>query len=124
MSQPALIAHDSSAARTPAGCSTAELERAQVPEPPRPLRFAGPALSASAAQSADPLLALHDVRIPGRFVLNGPEVSATDHPLVTGGNGAGKSTLPAVLAGRLTADLPASRWPSNGPRRSRWAPWA
>lgn len=81
-----------------------ELERAQVAEPPRPLRFAGPALSTSAAESADPLVALHDVRVPGRLALDGLEVSTTDRLLVTGGNGAGKSTLLAVLAGRLPAE--------------------
>lgn len=81
-----------------------ELERAQVAEPPRPLRFAGPALSTSATESTDPLVALHDVRVPGRLVLGGLEVSATDRLLVTGGNGAGKSTLLALLAGRLTAE--------------------
>lgn len=81
-----------------------ELERAQVAEPPRPLRFAGPALSTSAAESADPLVALHDVRVPGRLALDGLEVSTTDRLLVTGGNGAGKSTLLAVLAGCLPAE--------------------
>ncbi|MFI6951633.1 ABC-F family ATP-binding cassette domain-containing protein [Streptomyces sp. NPDC050422] len=81
-----------------------ELERAQVAEPPRPLRFAAPALSASATEGQDPLVALHGVRVPGRLVLDDLEVAATDRLLVTGGNGAGKSTLLAVLAGRLTAE--------------------
>ncbi|MER6120660.1 ABC-F family ATP-binding cassette domain-containing protein [Streptomyces sp. NPDC001743] len=82
-----------------------ELERSRVGEPPRPLRFAGPALSASSAEGKDdPLVTLHDVRVPGRLALDGLEVSATDRLLVTGGNGAGKSTLLAVLAGSLAAE--------------------
>ncbi|MEU1439394.1 ABC-F family ATP-binding cassette domain-containing protein [Streptomyces sp. NPDC005786] len=81
-----------------------ELEQAQVAEPPRPLRFAAPALSEPGGASTDPLLALHDVRVPGRLALEGLEISATDRLLITGGNGAGKSTLLAVLAGRLTAE--------------------
>ncbi|THA76075.1 ABC-F family ATP-binding cassette domain-containing protein [Streptomyces sp. A0642] len=82
-----------------------ELERSRVGEPPRPLRFAGPVLSASSAEGKDdPLVTLHDVRVPGRLALDGLEVSATDRLLVTGGNGAGKSTLLAVLAGSLAAE--------------------
>ncbi|GHB10979.1 ABC transporter ATP-binding protein [Streptomyces tendae] len=90
-----------------------ELERTQIDEPPRPLRFTGAALAveATAAQGAtsaadqdDPLVSLRGVRVPGRLTLDGAEVSATDRLLVTGGNGAGKSTLLAVLAGHLTAE--------------------
>ncbi|MFI2608905.1 ABC-F family ATP-binding cassette domain-containing protein [Kitasatospora sp. NPDC018619] len=95
----------------------AELERAQVAEPPRPLRFAVDALVAAApsapsagADSApraegapQPLVSLRDVRVPGRLALDRLEVAETDRLLVTGGNGTGKSTLLAVLAGRLAA---------------------
>ncbi|MFE7527734.1 ABC-F family ATP-binding cassette domain-containing protein [Kitasatospora sp. NPDC057542] len=116
----------------------AELERAQAPEPPRPLRFAVAALAADAgalgteaeavasavgavasdvgavasgtvALAADagedrrPLVALRDVRVPGRLALDALEVPAADRLLVTGGNGTGKSTLLAVLAGHLAA---------------------
>ncbi|WP_399896050.1 ABC-F family ATP-binding cassette domain-containing protein [Streptomyces sp. BBFR51] len=92
-----------------------ELERAQVGEPPRPLRFAGTVLSAEAEAEAvegtggaegrdDPLVSLRGVRVPGRLALDGVEVSPTDRLLVTGGNGAGKSTLLAVLAGHLTVE--------------------
>ncbi|MGW5606445.1 ABC-F family ATP-binding cassette domain-containing protein [Streptomyces sp. NPDC003753] len=80
-----------------------ELERAQVAEPPRPLRFAAGDLAARAEDGPQPLVSLHNVRVPGRLALDGLEVSATDRLLVTGGNGAGKSTLLAVLAGRLPA---------------------
>ncbi|MFD0021614.1 ABC-F family ATP-binding cassette domain-containing protein [Streptomyces sp. NPDC058382] len=83
------------------------LERSRVEEPPQPLRFAGPTLSAPSAlseQGQDPLVSLHDVRVPGRLVLDGVEVAATDRLLVTGDNGAGKSTLLAVLAGHLAAE--------------------
>ncbi|MCX5145003.1 ABC-F family ATP-binding cassette domain-containing protein [Streptomyces sp. NBC_00338] len=80
-----------------------ELERTRVGEPPRPLRFAGPALSAPAEESRDPLVALHGVGVPGRLAPVEVEVSATDRLLVTGGNGTGKSTLLAVLAGHLAA---------------------
>ncbi|MFF4088994.1 ABC-F family ATP-binding cassette domain-containing protein [Streptomyces nigra] len=79
----------------------AELERVQVPEPPRPLRFAAGDLAARSEEGPLPLIAVRDVRVPGRLKLDGLEVAATDRLLVTGGNGAGKSTLLAVLAGRL-----------------------
>ncbi len=81
-----------------------ELERAQVPEPPRPLRFASGDLAARAEEGPQPLVALRDVRIPGRLALDGLEIAATDRVLVTGGNGAGKSTLLGVLAGHLQAE--------------------
>ncbi|WP_217168192.1 ABC-F family ATP-binding cassette domain-containing protein [Streptomyces sp. AC512_CC834] len=80
-----------------------ELERARVGEPPRPLRFAGPALTAPAAPDDGPLVALRDTRVPGRLSLDRLTVPATDRLLVTGGNGTGKSTLLAVLAGHLAA---------------------
>ncbi|MEU7361685.1 MULTISPECIES: ABC-F family ATP-binding cassette domain-containing protein [Streptomyces] len=81
-----------------------ELERTQVAEPPRPLRFAAGELAARAEEGPQPLVALRDVRVPGRLALDALEVQATDRLLVTGGNGAGKSTLLAVLAGRLPAE--------------------
>ncbi|MGW5677407.1 ABC-F family ATP-binding cassette domain-containing protein [Streptomyces sp. NPDC003860] len=86
-----------------------ELLRTQVDEPPEPLRLRRTELAAEAAPDpatgADrPLVALHDVRVPGRLAVEHLEVSATERLLVTGGNGAGKSTLLAVLAGRLAAD--------------------
>ncbi|MFC9624463.1 ABC-F family ATP-binding cassette domain-containing protein [Streptomyces sp. NPDC056930] len=80
-----------------------ELERAQVAEPPRPLRFTAGELAARAEEDSRPLVSLGDVRVPGRLTLDGLELSATDRLLVTGGNGAGKSTLLAVLAGDLPA---------------------
>ncbi|MFF8908881.1 ABC-F family ATP-binding cassette domain-containing protein [Streptomyces olivaceoviridis] len=81
-----------------------ELERTQVAEPPRPLRFAAGELAARTEEGPQPLVALRDVRVPGRLALDALEVQATDRLLVTGGNGAGKSTLLAVLAGRLPAE--------------------
>ncbi|MBO1414755.1 ABC-F family ATP-binding cassette domain-containing protein [Streptomyces sp. FH025] len=81
-----------------------ELERTQLPEPPRPLRFAAGALAAHAEEGPRPLVSLRDVRVPGRLALDALEVSAADRLLVTGGNGTGKSTLLAVLAGRLAAE--------------------
>ncbi|MFI7229953.1 ABC-F family ATP-binding cassette domain-containing protein [Nonomuraea angiospora] len=109
----------------------AELERDQVPPPPAPLRFhapalttrtpkdAAPALGTHAQQDAapasgtrapqdaasiPPLLALRDVRVPGRLAIDRLDVSPGERLLVTGPNGAGKSTLLAVLAGRLDAE--------------------
>ncbi|GHH86115.1 ABC transporter ATP-binding protein [Streptomyces sulfonofaciens] len=82
----------------------AELERTQVTEPPRPLRFAAGDLARQAEGSPQPLVALRDVRVPGRLALDGLEVTASDRLLVTGGNGTGKSTLLAVLAGVLPAE--------------------
>lgn len=81
-----------------------ELERTQVAEPPRPLRFAAGELTARAEEDPQPLVSLRDVWVPGRLALDGLAVSATDRLLVTGGNGAGKSTLLAVLAGGLPAE--------------------
>ncbi|MEU1202918.1 ABC-F family ATP-binding cassette domain-containing protein [Streptomyces sp. NPDC005813] len=81
-----------------------ELERIQVTEPPRPLRFAAADLASQAEESMEPLVALRDVRVPGRLALDALEVAATDRLLITGDNGAGKSTLLAVLAGRLPAE--------------------
>ncbi|MFE2264964.1 ABC-F family ATP-binding cassette domain-containing protein [Streptomyces griseosporeus] len=81
-----------------------ELERAQVPEPPRPLRFAAGELAARVEEGPEPLVALRNVRVPGRLALDALEIPATDRLLITGGNGAGKSTLLAVLAGRLAAE--------------------
>ncbi|MFD4479977.1 ABC-F family ATP-binding cassette domain-containing protein [Streptomyces sp. NPDC058471] len=81
-----------------------ELERAQVAQPPHPLRFAAGALAAEAEEGPQPLVSLRDVRVPGRLALEHLEVSATDRLLVTGGNGTGKSTLLAVLTGCLTAE--------------------
>ncbi|MGW7510024.1 ABC-F family ATP-binding cassette domain-containing protein [Streptomyces massasporeus] len=81
-----------------------ELERAQVAEPPRPLRFAAGEVAARAEESECPLVSLRDVRVAGRLALDGLAVAAGDRLLVTGGNGAGKSTLLAVLAGRLPAE--------------------
>jgi macrolide transport system ATP-binding/permease protein len=77
----------------------AELERAQVRKPPKPLRFHPSALAAPSASGL--LAALRDVRVPGRLTLPRLDVSAGDRLLVTGPNGAGKSTLLALLAGTL-----------------------
>ncbi|WP_316520051.1 ABC-F family ATP-binding cassette domain-containing protein [Kitasatospora brasiliensis] len=84
----------------------AELERAQVPEPPRPLRFAVRTLAVGVEgpDTEQPLVSLRDIRVPGRLKLDGLEVAAADRLLVTGGNGTGKSTLLAVLAGHLAAE--------------------
>ncbi|WP_020120276.1 ABC-F family ATP-binding cassette domain-containing protein [Streptomyces canus] len=80
------------------------LERTQVAEPPRPLRFAAGDMAAQSEEDSGPLLLLHGIRVPGRLTLDGLEISPTDRLLVTGGNGAGKSTLLAVLAGHLPAE--------------------
>ncbi|MET8687115.1 ABC-F family ATP-binding cassette domain-containing protein [Streptomyces sp. NPDC004732] len=55
-------------------------------------------------EGPQPLVALRDVRVPGRLALDVLDVAVTDRLLVTGANGAGKSTLLAVLAGRLAAE--------------------
>ncbi|MEU7047544.1 ABC-F family ATP-binding cassette domain-containing protein [Streptomyces lavenduligriseus] len=88
-----------------------ELERARVAEPPRPLRFAAGDLAARAEEDPQPLVALRNVRVPGRLAQVTQEISATDRLLITGGNGAGKSTLLAVLAGRLAAEGEVRRRP-------------
>jgi macrolide transport system ATP-binding/permease protein len=81
-----------------------DLERAQVAEPPRPLRFAAADLAAHGEEGPTPLVSLADVRVPGRLTLDELDIAPTDRLLVTGGNGAGKSTLLAVLAGHLPAE--------------------
>ncbi|MEU1268611.1 ABC-F family ATP-binding cassette domain-containing protein [Streptomyces sp. NPDC005799] len=88
-----------------------ELERAQVAEPPRPLRFAAGELTAHTGEGLRPLVSLLEARVPGRLAPIDLAVSATDRLLLTGGNGAGKSTLLAVLAGRLTAEGETRRRP-------------
>ncbi|WP_049649299.1 ABC-F family ATP-binding cassette domain-containing protein [Kitasatospora sp. MY 5-36] len=94
-----------------------ELERAQVPEPPRPLRFAVESLAADTHTPSDtgeglrPLASLRDLRVPGRLALESLDVAPDDRLLVTGGNGTGKSTLLAVLAGHLTAEGTVHRHP-------------
>ncbi|MER5737268.1 ATP-binding cassette domain-containing protein [Streptomyces sp. NPDC002262] len=90
----------------------AELERTGVAAPPPPLRFAVPAPAVTAPDGPGPLIALRDVRVPGRLAPATLEVSATERLLVTGGNGAGKSTLLAVLAGRLPAEGEVRRRPA------------
>ncbi|MFJ5921806.1 ABC-F family ATP-binding cassette domain-containing protein [Kitasatospora sp. NPDC092948] len=82
----------------------ADLERRQVPQPPAPLRFAPDVLATGPAESdPDPLVTLHQVRVPGRLMLDDLDVAADERLLITGANGTGKSTLLAVLAGRLEA---------------------
>ncbi|WP_439657154.1 ABC-F family ATP-binding cassette domain-containing protein [Lentzea sp. HUAS TT2] len=74
-----------------------ELERAAVPAPRRPLRFAPDTV----ALQAEELVSLRQIRVPGRLALDFLDVRDGDRLLVTGPNGAGKSTLLLVLAGRL-----------------------
>ncbi|GAA1970406.1 ABC-F family ATP-binding cassette domain-containing protein [Amycolatopsis minnesotensis] len=76
-----------------------DLERRQVPAPPRPLRFRPDALAGRAADGI--LVSLREVDLPGRLAVERFDVRATGRLLVTGPNGAGKSTLLLVLAGRL-----------------------
>jgi macrolide transport system ATP-binding/permease protein len=77
----------------------AELERAQVRKPPKPLRFQASTLAATSASGL--LVSLRAVSVPGRLTLDRLDISAGDRLLITGPNGAGKSTLLAVLAGLL-----------------------
>ncbi|ROP42531.1 ABC-F family ATP-binding cassette domain-containing protein [Saccharothrix texasensis] len=84
----------------------AELERRQVPAPPRPLRFHPDALVHGDAVDRAPddaLVTLRDVHVPGRLSVDRLDVPATGRLLVTGPNGAGKSTLLLVLAGLVEA---------------------
>ncbi|MFF9573326.1 ABC-F family ATP-binding cassette domain-containing protein [Streptomyces sp. NPDC014685] len=110
------------------------LERAQVGEPPQPLRFhvtalaegrkpepktepelePGPEMSEASDVSGashgsetsvgDVLVSLRGVRVPGRLSVGRLDVLTAERLLVTGGNGTGKSTLLSVLAGRLAAE--------------------
>ena len=78
-----------------------DLERRQVDAPPRTLRFHPDAVAEQAPNEV--LVALREVRVPGRLTVDRLDVTATERLLVTGPNGAGKSTLLAVLAGKLDA---------------------
>ncbi|MFH8752104.1 ABC-F family ATP-binding cassette domain-containing protein [Streptomyces rimosus] len=98
-----------------------ELERTRVGEPPQPLRLHVGAVAVEAeeterttetAELVDaPLVALRDVRVPGRLRLDRLDIPSGDRLLVTGGNGAGKSTLLSLLAGRLHAEGEVRRRP-------------
>lgn len=78
-----------------------ELERRQVAEPPRPLRFRYTVRAEPSVPGT--LVSLREVRVPGRLAVGRLDIAASERLLVTGGNGTGKSTLLAVLAGRLGA---------------------
>ncbi|MBF4770209.1 ABC-F family ATP-binding cassette domain-containing protein [Nocardioides agariphilus] len=85
-------------------------EREQVRKPPRQLSFS----HGLAAQSGPGrLVQLRDLVVPGRLRLEGLDIEAGEHLLVTGPNGSGKSTLLGVLAGRI---VPASGTVSVGGR--------
>ncbi|MER0240767.1 ABC-F family ATP-binding cassette domain-containing protein [Streptomyces sp. HSW2009] len=72
-----------------------------VPPPPAPLRFAArPALGTASGE----LVALEDVRVGDRLLVDSLSIRAGERLLVHGGNGAGKSTLLQVMAGVLPPD--------------------
>ncbi|WP_373315351.1 ribosomal protection-like ABC-F family protein [Streptomyces lanatus] len=94
----------------------AQLLRAPVPAPPRPLRFTA-ALSTSGDGhhgDAGPLAALDGVSVGERLRLEGRLTLAPGQRLlVTGENGAGKTTLLRVLAGDLEPDAGTVRRPAR-----------
>jgi macrolide transport system ATP-binding/permease protein len=96
-----------------------DLERVQVPRPPRPLRFTA-ALTAAAAPGADPVagtpgstrsagqhasvgtaITVRDAVVPARLRVDALDVHRDAALLVSGPNGSGKSTLLHLLAGDL-----------------------
>ncbi|MFJ4942243.1 putative ABC transporter ATP-binding protein YheS [Streptomyces sp. ADI96-15] len=79
----------------------AERRQVAAPTPVLRLRFAGPAATAPPDPAHGPLVAVRDLRVPGRLSLPRLDVTVGDRLLVSGGNGTGKSTLLAALAGRL-----------------------
>ncbi|WP_353951009.1 ABC-F family ATP-binding cassette domain-containing protein [Knoellia sp. S7-12] len=80
-------------------------ERAQVPKPRPPLRFAAEFTAASAASAASAgSVRVRDLVVDGRVHLPRLDVATGEHVLVEGANGSGKSTLLKVLAGRITPD--------------------
>ncbi|TDC50185.1 ABC-F family ATP-binding cassette domain-containing protein [Jiangella ureilytica] len=74
------------------------LEELRIPKPPRLLTFDA-ALSADVPDGV--LVAVRDVKVPGRITARALDVTADTRLMVTGRNGSGKSSLLAVLAGVL-----------------------
>src|SRR5215467_3030880 len=75
------------------------LERDPIRKPP-PLRFRAPQFT-SVGDSAERIVTLRDVAVPGRLMLDRLDLDGAARLLVTGPNGVGKSTLLHVLVGSL-----------------------
>ena len=75
-------------------------ERAAVPAPPMPLRFAGPLTERSVDHDGD-VVRVRRLSVPGRVNVDELTVAAGSRLLLTGANGSGKSSLLLALAGRL-----------------------
>lgn len=81
-----------------------ELERAALPAPPEPLRFAGITPQSALAALGEPAVHLRGVGVRGRLAPVHLKVQPGEHVLIVGPNGAGKSTLLDVIEGRLAPD--------------------
>jgi len=77
----------------------ADLLAQPIDKPPAPLRLR--ATLTAPVPGGEPVLAAHDLLVPGRLAVDRLDLPAGGRLLVTGANGAGKSTLLSVLAGRL-----------------------
>jgi macrolide transport system ATP-binding/permease protein len=75
-------------------------ERDQVRKPRPPLRLRAD-LTGPGGGGAGRLVQVRDLEVAGRLRLEGLDVSAGQHLLVSGPNGSGKSTLLGVLSGRI-----------------------
>lgn len=85
------------------------LEELRIPKPPRLLTFDG-ALGADVPDGV--LIAVRDVKVPGRITARAMDVTRDTRLMITGRNGSGKSSLLSVLAGALepeTGDVLRSR---------------
>ena len=78
-----------------------DLERNQIPAPPKPLRFVG--IPEHAATSLGvPAVIARDLTVPDRLAPLNLKVQPGEQLLVEGPNGSGKSTLLKIIDGELT----------------------
>lgn len=78
-----------------------ELERHQIPSPPKPLRFAG-IPEHTATSLGVPAVIARDLTVPDRLAPLNLKVQPGEQLLVEGPNGSGKSTLLKIIDGELT----------------------
>ena len=78
-----------------------DLERNQIPAPPKPLRFVG-IPEHTATSLGVPAVIARDLTVPDRLAPLNLKVQPGEQLLVEGPNGSGKSTLLKIIDGELT----------------------